>query len=428
MGKRHADDVHESKPEPQPEDPMLQRARELYSEKAGQVVQAFVCDDQALKKVFKQSGIPDPNKVIKQLKKPYSIHKVHPVVRKLGQRLRFRFCPKELGNGGRCFVKLTDVLDNILPAGKAEVENSVAKLHALDRSRFVLHNFEVTRVRNTSPLQLLLRSNMFDVVMQSILRFQSGERMMRSVSDAEPLVMHDQPPEGGPLVLDPDSDVEYKNGEAVLTQPFGYIEPEATRVALSTSDATNANGIVWIDWRAPKSQSTDRYAVLSKEHVLTMAMRANFDEYMINVTAIADVQDKDTYFALLPAETARKVSDDFVQRQQSVVPICDTDRVLFEVCRQIGGTDWLSKRGAGALTEAQFAQTYDVELEFNMRYTLLSTELGDAVITMPSSALPADALENEAELREAVDRQVAEQIDEESAMFDLEKLRLNAED
>jgi hypothetical protein len=430
MSKRGIEEVEEAVPEETDEDgSFIQRARELYAEKKDQIVNVYVCRESMLKRILKKVKNKNPNQTVKGLRNPHSIHKVHPQVLKQKKVLTFTFCPAELASHDvirRCFVPLTNVLD-ILPSNE-EVENlSSVDRNALDPKHFVLHSFEVSHSFNNSPFQILFRSNMFDVVLEALNRFKSGERMMRAVSNREPLLMPDTPGHYGVLVLDPNSDIEYKEGLGVCVNPFGYIEPENTRVALTTSDTTNANGIVWIDWRSPDSPQTGHYGVLSKDHVLTMAARANFDEYFINIVALDEVEDEDEYFTLMPADVAKHVSDEFVERQVNTVPVCDTDRVVFEICRQIGGTDWLSRRGGAGIDDEQFEKTYDVIIEFDMRYTLLSNNVGTAVVTMPTAALPATAMETELELREAIDRQVAEQVNEELTTFSLEKLRVDNE-
>lgn len=428
MSKRRVDEV-ESGPEPKEEDAYVQRARELYSEKSDKVVRVFVCQAQELKTIIKRDKQhPRPDKTIKLLRKHPDIHRVHPLVVKQKQLLRFEFCPATLGKGGRCIARLTDVM-SILPKNAGEVENMQQLLkNGIDPEHFVLHSFEATRSSNNSPLQLLLRSNMFDLTLDYLSRFQSGERMMRSISEREPFIMQDMPGDYGTLVLDPNSEKLYEAKEGVCVSMAGadsHLNPENTRVVLSTSDETNSNGILWLDWRPPETQQTSRFAVLRKDHVLTIASRANFDEHYIDIVALNDVQESDEYFALMPADLAKMLSDEFVERHENSVPVCDTGRVVFELCRQIGGTDWTSVRGAAGMTPEQLAQTYEAEIEFTMTYSLRNRDIGNAAVTMPSAAVPASVMGTQAELREAIDRHVAEQVDEELTMYDLEKLRLD---
>jgi hypothetical protein len=432
MSKRKVDEVQVGvfDTAPKEEDAYVQRARELYSEKSDKVVRVFVCQASELKTIIKRDGsFPQPDKTIKLLRKHKDIHRVHPLVIKQKQILRFQFCPATLGKGGRCIARLTDVM-NILPKNAGEVDNmqQLPGGQCFDPEHFVLHSFEATRSRNNSPLQLLLRSNMFDMSLEYLSRFQSGERMMRSISEREPFIMPDMPGDYGTLVLDPNSEKHYEKMEGVCVAMAGadsHLNPENTRVVLTTSDEANSNGVLWLDWRPPRTQQTSRFAVLRKDHVLTIAARANFDEHYIDLVALNDVQEKDEYFTLMPASLAKVLSDELVERHTGSAPVCDTERVVFELCRQIGGTDWTSARGAAGMTPEQLGQTYEAEIEFTMSYSLRNRDIGDAAVTMPSAAVPADAMNTGAELREAIDRHVAEQVDEELTMYDLEKLRLD---
>ena len=416
--KRGLDDFETNLDE---ENEIMQRGRELYAEKADQIVNVYVCNDSVLKNLLK-GKVANLAKTIKNLKNPRSIHKIHPHVRKTKQVLRFKFCPAKLGDGGRCMVRLTDVM-SMVPKTSDEVLNmQLRNIDHLDTSRFVLHSFTVTAVRNPF-LPLILRGNMFDATLEALQRHQNGERMLRAVSGREPLEMPDLPGEYGVMVLEQGMDSEVGGDVGLCVKPFGYIEPENARVALSTSDITNNNGIVWIDWQDPSSKKTERVGILAKEHVLTTAARANFDEYYIKTVALGDsVSESDNYWVIIPADLAKKVSDDFVERQEHAVPVCTTAAVLFEVCRQRGGTNWTSEDGLGE-DPIDLSQTYEVVLEFEMEYTLLSSNVGKGVVTMPSASLPINVMETELELREAIDRQVAEKIEEEQNLFDFAKLR-----
>lgn len=425
--KRTLADTFIAKPDNTKAQILAASAKEFHEEKVKAIIPAYAVSENDLKQLLKKEGDRNPTKTVKNLKSLWNIHRVHPQIVKRKQRMRFSFCPSKLGKGGRCTTRLLDSMQ-MLPQIPDEIVNETdwTRVPKLDTEHCVLHSFVITHNRNTSPFQLVLRSNMFDVVFESLRRHHTNENMLRSIADQKPLIMADLPIAGGCFQIEPNCDAPVTGEESICFKPFGYTEPEAARISLSATEQTTLNQICYVDVTDPKTQLVASHGVFPQDHVLAIAARANFDEYLVEIRALSKSAMDGYYFLLLPVKLIQVLNKDYVARQLNCVPICETKRGLFEVCRLMGGDNWtMPIRGFGPEV---FDKTYEAELEFSVSYSLRDPDLKNAAITMPSVVIPTNAVLTERELKRTIDQQVSEKINLDNAVFDLQALRIQKDD
>lgn len=409
--RKQLEDITNDTPNPDEKDILAQKLRD-------QLHHAYLFNSKSLLHVI-------PNKAeLKQVVNrattstlSHTVHAKHQHIRKSDVILEFTIKPSEMKPGERCLKQLVD----FNPAACFPIELvSGQKGAPVDTSRMLLHDIRLVRKQNECPFSVVLKCNMFTLIRNYITSYKNFTQGEIAPAELDRLMgqtkweMPDLPGESAMFDAAPGFDGEVSGKPGKCMKPVGFLEPEYGRAAFSTVQAGDPlmNGIYFLTMPDPNHGHMKEFGVLSTDHAIAVYAQINWSEENIHFTAgTHNLRDtgRPERFLLMERETIDHIAGKLTQERTNSVPLCEVDRIVFELCRYVNTSNWCDQTGCVAnVTPKSFTKTYKVRWHLKLEYTLFAPDIGRAIVNQPTFARKLPPPENTKQVEEKIQAEAAQ--------------------
>ena len=395
------------------ETPQPDRKEAITAQLRNQLHHVFVFTPKSLNHV-----IPD-NKEIKRMLKvitasqSHTIHAKHPRIRKTNIGLTFTFNPAEMEPGARQIVQLED----FDPAPQSATEMISGHMtDTVDTSRLLLHDIRLVSIDNSAPFQLLLTSNTFTLVSEYMRAVQALSQNQPDAIDKllgeREWKMPDLPGKGAMFEAKPNFTGAVEGIRDHCMHATGFMDPEHGRSGYSSGQREPLyNGIYYVQLAHPHHGHMTEFGILSAEHAVAVYAQINWEENNVLFTfgtnrPVNDVS-RDERYLLMERSLIESLVDKLAGERAHAVPLCETDRLVFEITRYVNNSNWTSLTGCVADTQLD---DLDAEMHCNwiieLEYTLFEQNVERAIVTAPQMARKLSQLPSHLDNAEQVEQKI----------------------